>query len=90
MALEQNEPVFTNFNDEIKYRRLTTNLQEASYRIHELSEFVLKLKTAQFECAPKLEIYGASVPDFIEIRQITKTDWELLNQWKNLINGFDL
>jgi hypothetical protein len=90
MALQRNEPIFISTEDEQKYRQLQASFKSACERIHELSEFILKLKTAEFNHAPKLAISLPSIPNFIEITQITKSDRDLFWEWKSLIQNFDL
>lgn len=89
MALQRNEPVFLSEADEQKYRQLQANFRDACLRIHELSEFVLKLKETQYRAMPSLAVISNG-PEYEDFYRVTKSDYELLNKLKKLINEFDL
>lgn len=88
MSLEPNELIFLSKKDEQKYRQLKINFRDACNRIHELSEFIFKLKETTYLNIPSFLINASPVME--EYYRVTKQDYEFLNKVKKLINEFDL
>lgn len=75
---------------EQKYKQLEVSFRDACERIRELSELILKLKNAEYVHTPKLIVNGPHSIDYVELRQITKSDYDLFQQWKYTLRDFDL